>query len=35
MDETKVVEEVLELTPEQLLEVAGGAVPDPFILGHN
>ncbi len=31
-DETEVVE-VVELTDEQLAAVAGGAVPDPFILG--
>ena len=31
-DETEVVE-VVELAPEELSEVAGGAVPDPFILG--
>src|SRR6266403_3455673 len=31
-DETEVVE-VVELAPEELAEVAGGAVPDPFILG--
>jgi len=31
-DETEVVE-VVELAPEELAEIAGGAVPDPFILG--
>jgi bacteriocin-like protein len=33
-DETEVVE-VVELTDEQLAEVTGGVLPDPFILGHN
>ncbi len=36
-DETEVVEvvEMVELTPDELLEVSGGMHPDPFILGHH